>query len=373
MLYFTSNRDLFEIKELANVVRRFATNQLTDDHYRRIDFEKMAELGLPGMSVSEQHAGLGSSSLEISAAIFELAREQLGPAIYLSVHLMVSKLIERWSNTTLTAPLLTELAQAKKLGAYCLTEAHSGSDAAALRTRAEKSGDTWVLNGEKIYISSGGVADIYLVFARTSEDKTKGISAFLIPKETTGLSFGLPEKKMGCRGSTLSSVVFENCTIPDSSLVGEVGQGYKIALSGLNGGRVSIAAAACGLASKSIELARKHLLERKQFDQPLANFQGLQFMLAEMYMKLRASVLLTREAAIELDQGGSDNTPASIAKCFATDSAMQITTDGVQLLGGAGYIEEYQVERLMRDAKMLQIVEGTNQIQRMLIARALLQ
>ena len=198
------------------------------------------------------------------------------------------------------------------------------------------------------------------------------MSAFVVERDAPGLTIGKTERKMGCTGAPIASLHFDRCRVSSTALLGNEGEGLKIALSGLNSGRVSIAAAACGLASRSLELACAHALSRSQFGTPIAQFQGIQFMLADMMMKTRAAILLTRDAAIRLDAGASDNLAASIAKCFATDAAMAVTTDGVQALGGAGYLEEYEVERLMRDAKMLQIVEGTNQIQRMVIAKAIL-
>ena len=288
---------------------------------------------------------------------------------------MVSKLIAQWHNISdsLWQPLLTSLAEGKKLAAFALTEPEAGSDAASLRTRATRDGESYLLSGEKSYITSAPHADLFLVFARTAEDRTKGISAFVVERNTPGLSIGKAERKMGCTGAPIASLSFDQCKVAASLRLGTEGDGLKIALSGLNGGRVSIAAAACGLASRSLELACRHANSRVQFGNPIAHFQGIQFMLADMAIKARAAVLVTRDAARRLDAGSAENFPASVAKCFATDAAMEITTDGVQIFGGAGYLEEYEVERLMRDAKMLQIVEGTNQIQRQVIAKSILK
>lgn len=372
ILDFVFESDSYENRELASSVRKFAQSQLTTVGFRREDFAKMGELGLCGMTLQERFGGTAMESLSIASVLFEISRVQLGPTIYLSVHLMVSKLLQNFCDTDAHAPLLRRLASGESLGAFCLTEAQAGSDAYALKTRAVKDGSGWTINGEKIYITSAGLADAYLVFARTSDDKKKGITAFLVEKDNPGISFGPHEKKMGAEGSPIAAVAFENCRVDDRARVGEIGSGYKIALSGLNGGRVSIGAAACGLASRSIEIARAHCLERTQFNQAISDFQGVRFMLADMATQLYASILMTRDAAKRLDQGSSQNWPSSMAKYFASDSAMRITTDGVQLLGGAGYLEDYTAERLMRDAKMLQIVEGTNQIQRAIVARELL-
>lgn len=377
MLNFTFSNDDLVLRQLRDSARKFAERSLSVETAENLDFNRthfmaMADLGLSGMSLEDHVGGTDLNSLSIAAGIFEIARMQLGPAIYLGVHLMVSRLIRNFSAAGQNVKLMEDLAAAKKLGAYGLTEPQAGSDAAALITRAERKGNNYILNGEKTYITSGNVADVFVIFARTGVAGGKGISAFVVNADTPGFTRGKPEKKMGCKGAPITTLHFENCEIPESARIGEEGQGYKIALSGLNSGRINIAASACGLSSRAIELAAAHLKERKQFGKPLAEFQGLQFMLADMTVKHRASVLLTRDAAQNLDRSSTERWPASIAKCFATDSAMATTTDAVQLLGGAGYIEEYEVERLMRDAKMLQIVEGTNQVQRMLIARELL-
>lgn len=378
MRNFHREHDSFENEQISRLAARFAEEHLRISgeerpSFKREHFTQLGALGLARMSLPES----ACSHLAVASALFELARAQLGPAIYLSVHLMVSKLLAQWSAKEKTKneiwpPLLEQLGSGEKLAAFCLTEAAAGSDAANLSTLATRDGDEYLLSGEKIYITSGGIADVYLVFARTAKTGAKGISAFILERGTPGLSFGQAERKMGCEGAPIASVHFENCRVSAAARLGEEGDGYKIALSGLNGGRVNIAACACGLSSRSIELASAHLKSRTQFGQTLSEFQGLQFLLADMLTDLEASILLTRSAAEDLDRGKTSNSAASMAKCFATDAAMKITTDGVQLLGGAGYLADYEVERLMRDAKMLQIVEGTNQIQRVLIARSVL-
>jgi alkylation response protein AidB-like acyl-CoA dehydrogenase len=376
MYDYTDDNDPQELIQLCSTVRRFAEQQLRvspeqKPAFRRSDFEQMARLGLCGMSAAESHGGSGLPLSAQSAAIFELSRAQLGPAIYLSVHLMVARLLAASAVNPEQQVLLRKLCSGEFLAAFCLTEAGAGSDAAHLSTKAQSTEDGYVLNGEKIYITSGGEADLYLVFARAGESRDD-ISAFVVTKSAPGLSFGKPERKMGCEGAPITSVHFENCRLPQSALVGSAGQGYRLALSGLNSGRVNIAAAACGLASRALELATAHARTRQQFGRALSQFQGIQFMLSDMLIGLRGAILLTRDAASAIDRGSRGNARASIAKCFATDAAMRITTDAVQALGGAGYLAEYEVERLMRDAKMLQIVEGTNQIQRIIIARSLL-
>jgi alkylation response protein AidB-like acyl-CoA dehydrogenase len=268
------------------------------------------------------------------------------------------------------------MASGEYLGAFALTEPTAGSDAASLKSKAVKTSGGYKLSGEKCYITSAGFADIYVLFARLEgaggDKRGDGICAFVVESTNPGLKVSKPEKKMGCELSPIASLSYADMELSEENLLGSVTDGYSIALSGLSGGRINIAACANGLSHAALDIAIRHLKERKQFGQALIDFQGLQFMLADMKMKLEASLLLTWQAARTLEANSKDPSNRlypSLAKCFATDSAMQIATDAVQLLGGAGYIKEYTVERLMRDAKMLQIVEGTNQVQRSVIAR----
>lgn len=357
-------------KEFIQTLIPFARDnaKLEDEHlgFNKDLFEKFKQIGIFGLSVSEDSDGTNQSNLSIANCIYAISQAQLSPAIYISVHLMVSKLIEKFSNKN--SLLISELASGQKLAAFCLTESSAGSDAQALQTKVTKSGNDYIINGEKIYITSAGIADVYLVFAKDDESK---ISAFIVNKENPGLSFGSEEKKMGAEGSPISSVVFDNCKVKSEDLLGQAGEGFKIALSGLNSGRINIAAAACGISYRAIEIAKEHLNNRKQFGQSLSQFQGLQFMIAEMETKLKASILLTIDAAKDLDKNPNtkSRSGASMAKYFSTESAMKICTDSVQILGGAGYLRDYGVEQLMRNAKMLEIVEGTNQIQKLLIAK----
>jgi alkylation response protein AidB-like acyl-CoA dehydrogenase len=305
----------------------------------------------------------------------EIAAVDLGPAIFISVHSMVSGIIARYGNEDQKRKYLPKMSSGESLGAFALTEPNAGSDASSLRTQARAKGNSYILNGNKCYISSAGWADLYVVFAKTEPAKgSSGISCFIVEANAPGFVIGSPEKKMGGDLSPIATLTFEDMSVPSSQLLGELNRGYAIALSGLAGGRVNISACANGLSRTAIDKAIEHLNGREQFGSKLIEFQGLQFMLADMQMKFEASRLLTLNAATLVDEGTSSSESRmgpSMAKCFATDSAMSITTDAVQLLGGAGYIREYDVERLMRDAKMLQIVEGTNQVQRMLIAREL--
>ena len=275
---FIFESDPEEYRALSKSVRKFAESRIaklgSDSlSYAREDFTRMADLGLCGVNLPEHIGGADLNPIAAAAAIYELAREDLGPAIYLSVHLMTTGLVYRWCKEPDQHEGLRELACGKKLAAFCLTEAQAGSDAAALRTKAERTAEGYKINGEKIYITSGGFADLYLVFARSSEDRTKGISAFLVDAKDEGISFGPAEKKMGCEGSPISSVLFNNCFVPRERLLGREGDGYKIALSGLSGGRVNIGAAACGLAAKAILLSAEHAKQRRQFNRSISEFQ----------------------------------------------------------------------------------------------------
>lgn len=378
MTFETNSADLLEMRQS---VRRLALKSVpqfrTADHYNTLPrplFASLAELGLAGLAIPESYGGLAASASTCAAVMEELASVDLGPAIFVSVHSMVSGIIARLGNAEQKQKYLPKMSTGEFLGAFALTEPSAGSDAKNLKTHARQDGKSFVLNGSKCYITSAGWADVYVTFAKTGSGAQSGISCFIIEAGTKGLTISPPEKKMGCELSPIASLTFEDAKIDHAQLLGELHRGYATALSGLAGGRVNIAACANGLSRTAIEKAVRHLNEREQFGSKLMDFQGLQFMLADMQMKFEAARLLTTRAAELLDSGGKSTEARmapSIAKCFATDAAMSITTDAVQLLGGAGYIRDYEVERLMRDAKMLQIVEGTNQIQRMLIAREL--
>lgn len=365
------------VKQLAEKeIPKFETYKADSKFPNELFREIFANAGLTGATISTDYDGLGLTPHHGAAIMEELAAVDLGPAIFLSVHFMVAGIIEKFGSAAQKSHLLPKLASGEYLGAFALTEPQAGSDAANLRTTYTEHNAGYNLNGEKCYITSAGSADIYLVFARkVNSTGGTGIACFVVEATTKGLTVGKPEKKLGCELSPIASLSFSDARIPKESLLGEIDRGYSVALSGLAGGRINIASCANGLSRTALNLAVQHLEEREQFGQKLIELQGLQFMLADMAMKLDAAKLLTERAAIELVSDPKSQTATrlypSMAKCFATDAAMAITTDAVQLLGGAGYIKEYRVEQLMRDAKMLQIVEGTNQIQRGLIARAL--
>jgi alkylation response protein AidB-like acyl-CoA dehydrogenase len=380
-----------EQSEMRSSVRRLCEQELPrfqkSDFYNSVPrtlFEKCGALGICGLQVPEGYGGLAADTQTTSIISEELAAADLGPAIFIGVHNMVCGIIANAGSESLKRVILPLMAEGKSLGAFALSEPSAGSDARAMKSHIRIEGDEIILNGEKCYITSGGFADVYVVFARNPAEGPDAFAALVVdapapgklPQDRTGFSVAKPDLKMGCELSPIASLSFDNVRIPRGNLLGTGRDGYRIALSGLARGRVTIASCANGLSRAAIDIASAHLAERTQFDSRLIEFQGLQFMLADMQMQFEAARLLTREAATLLDANPSsweNRLFPSYAKCFATDAAMKITTDAVQLLGGAGYLKDYRVERLMREAKMLQIVEGTNQIQRMVIARELMK
>lgn len=378
-LMSTTTPDPLILETIERICRSEIPKYQNEKFYNTVPralFKVFGDAGLAGLSVPESFGGIAASATTCAAAFELISRYDMGPAIFISVHCMVCGLISRFGSKEQKATFLPKLASGEMLGAFALTEPGAGSDAQSLSTEAAITASGYSLKGSKCYITSAGYADLYVVFARTADAAGSGISAFLVSSHVAGMSVGSPEKKMGCELSPIASLFFEDTHLPHSALLGPLHQGFKVALSGLAGGRVNIAACANGLSHAALDAAVKHLKERKQFGKVLAEFQGLQFMVADMYTKLEAARLLTIKAAADLDAPSSSvsstRLSSSVAKCFATDAAMAVTTDAVQLLGGAGYIKEYAVERYMREAKMLQIVEGANQVQRMIIARDLL-
>jgi alkylation response protein AidB-like acyl-CoA dehydrogenase len=372
-----------EQSDIRDTVRRFTEQEITpyaeawDETYYfpREIYTQMGELGLMGMTTPEEHSGSMLSRLTGALVYEELAKGDMAIAVGLSVHNMITGSLARYGTEGQRQRQVPRLASGELLGAFSLSEASAGSDAASLQCRAalQEDGGSYVLNGSKLWVTNGGEADLYLMMARTQEGRdAAGISCFLVEKGTPGFSFGKVERKMGLHSSPTRELLFERCTIPVSNRVGDEGQGFKIALASLDGGRVNIGAIAVGVAQAAFETARNYAREREQFGRPIAAFQGIQFMLADMVMKIEAARLLVYEAAYKLDEGQSATMYAAMAKCFATDMAMEVTTNAVQILGGAGYVRDYPVERYMRDVKVAQIFEGTNQIQRIVIARALL-
>ncbi|MCC2662327.1 MAG: acyl-CoA dehydrogenase [Geminicoccaceae bacterium] len=332
-----------------------------------------AALGFAGIYVREDQGGTGLSRLDAAIVFEELATGCTSTAAYLSIHNMVAWMIDAFGSAAQRARWLPDLMTMERLASYCLTEPGAGSDAAALATRAARQGDRYLLNGSKAFISGAGASDVYACMVRTGGEGARGISCVLVERGAAGLSFGKQEKKLGWRSQPTAMVVFEDCRVPAENRIGAEGEGFKIAMAGLDGGRINIAACALGAARACYERARAHLLERRQFGRPLAEFQALQFRLADMATELEAARLMVWRAAARLDRGAADATLAcAMAKRFATDVAFEVCNDALQLHGGYGYIKDYEIERYLRDVRVHQILEGTNEIMRLIIARRLL-
>src|SRR5215813_736274 len=371
-----------EQREIRDLVRRFAENEIApnaerwdeEHHFPREIFPQLAEMGLAGLLVPEALGGTQMSRLMGAFTYEEIGRADMSTGVWLSVHNMVTGLIHRFGDDEQRTRWVPRMAGGELLGAFALSEAHAGSDAANVRCLATRAGDHYVVNGTKFWVTSAGVADIYAVFVQTDEGAgAHGITALVVEKDTPGFSIGKCERKMGLHSSPTGELIFEQCRIPAANRLGVEGEGLTIALSSLDGGRINIGAITTGVAQAAFEVATRYCAERSAFGRPIGAFEGLQFMLADMVMKIEAGRLLVYEAAFKLDEGeAAAGMHAAMAKCFATDTAMQVTTDAVQVLGGAGYVRDWPVERYMRDVKAAQIFEGTNQIQRLVIARALL-
>jgi alkylation response protein AidB-like acyl-CoA dehydrogenase len=335
-------------------------------------YKELADLGYFGMLLPEDFGGLGLDTLSYACAMEELARGSAAVMVGLSVHnSLVCRAIFEHGNDEQKAKYLENLASGEWIGAYCLTEPGSGTDAGAMRTFAEDKGDSYVLNGTKAFITSAGFAKVFIVFALT--DKTlgpKGISCFIVEKDTPGLNVGAKEKKMGLKASDTREVSFIDCKVPKGNLLGEKNKGFKIALSLLDNGRVGIAAQALGIAQAAYEEAYKYAHEREQFGQPIANFQAIQFKLSDMAMKIEAARLLVYKAAVMKDKGRASKY-CSMAKLFASETANWVANQAVQIHGGYGYVKEYAVERYFRDARVTEIYEGTSEAQRIVIYRNL--
>jgi alkylation response protein AidB-like acyl-CoA dehydrogenase len=371
-----------EQRAIQEAARTFASEALLP-HAARWDEEKIfpvetlraaAELGFAGIYVGEAEGGSGLGRLEAALIFEELAAADPSTAAYLSIHNMVAWMIARFGTEAQRARYLPSLLRGEKLASYCLTEPNSGSDAASLRTRAVRVDETYVLSGTKAFISGAGATDLYTVMVRTGAEGPHGISCLLIEKDTPGLSFGKPERKMGWNSQPTAQVQFADCQVPVTNRLGAEGEGFRIAMMGLDGGRVNIAACSLGGARAALEAARNYMRERRQFGQRLADFQALQFMLADMATELEAARLMVHRAAAALDAAEPDATMrCAMAKRFATDLCFRICDQALQLHGGYGYIKEFQIERYLRDLRVHRILEGTNEIMRVIIARRLLQ
>jgi alkylation response protein AidB-like acyl-CoA dehydrogenase len=376
----------FQLTEEQNLIREtvrsFAEKELAPsaaerDENERFDrtlmFDKLAELGLTGIVFPEEYGGAGADYISYAIAVEELSRVCASTGVTLSAHLSLgANPVWLFGSDEQKQTFLTPMAEGTKLGAFGLTETGAGSDAGGTKTFAARDGDEWVLNGSKIFITNGGDAEIYIVFARTDKNAQKhhGISAFIIEKDIPGFVFGKKEKKMGIRSSPTRELVFENCRIPADRLLGKEGEGFKIAMKTLDGGRIGIAAQALGIAQGAYEEALKYARERKQFDQPISSFQGVQFMLADMAVRIEASRLLVYQSAWRASAGLSYGKESAMAKLSASETAMWVTTKAVQVHGGYGYTRDFPVERMMRDAKITEIYEGTSEVQRVVIGSA---
>jgi len=365
-----------------DVARGFAADELApyaadwdrDAFFPVETLRKAAALGFAGIYVKEDVGGSALTRLD-AALIFEaLSAGCTSTAAYLSIHNMASWMIDSFGTDAQRQQWLPDLTSMNKIASYCLTEPGAGSDAASLRTKAVRDGDNYVLNGSKAFISGSGTSDVYVCMVRTGDEGAGGVSCLVAEKGTPGLSFGAVERKMGWNSQPTAAVIFEDARVPVANLIGEEGQGFKIAMMGLDGGRLNIGACSLGTAQTALETARAYMLERKQFGKPLAAFQALQFKLADMATELEAARLLLYQAAAKVTAKTSDATMfAAMAKRFATDTGFKVVNEALQIHGGYGYLKDYPLERHLRDVRVHQILEGTNEIMRVIIAREMLK
>ncbi|MEP9405080.1 acyl-CoA dehydrogenase [Peribacillus frigoritolerans] len=368
-----------EHEMIRKMVRDFAQNEVAptaaerdeEERFDREIFDKMAELGLTGIPWPEEYGGIGSDYLAYCIAVEELSRVCASTGVTLSAHTSLAGWpIYKFGTEEQKQKYLRPMAQGEKIGAYGLTEPSSGSDAGGMRTTAKLVGDEYVISGSKIFITNGGIADTYVVFALTDpESKQKGTSAFIIEKDFPGFSVGKKEKKLGIRSSPTTEIIFDECRVPKENLLGKEGEGFKIAMMTLDGGRNGIAAQAVGIAQGALDAAVDYAKERVQFGKPISAQQGIGFKLADMATGVEASRLLTYQAAWLESVGLPYGKESAMSKLFAGDTAMKVTTEAVQVFGGYGYTKDYPVERYMRDAKITQIYEGTQEIQKLVISR----
>lgn len=337
-------------------------------------FQALGELGFGGIYVSEAMGGSGLGRLDAVLTFEALSKGCVSHAAFLSIHNMASAMIDKYGDADLKERFLPRLITCELLVSYCLTEPGAGSDAASLKTRAVRDGDSFVLNGAKAFISGGNFSDLYVVMARTSDDGARGVSAFVVEKDAPGLSFGKNEEKMGWRAQPTSMVNFDDCRIPASHMLGAEGDGFKYAMAGLDGGRLNIAACSLGGAQEALDRALAYAQTREQFGRTIAGFQATQFKLADMEIELQASRALLYEAARKLDAQAPDATKfCAAAKRFVTDAGFKVANDALQIHGGYGYLADYELERIVRDLRVHQILEGTNEIMRVIVARQIME
>ncbi|MDD2481619.1 MAG: acyl-CoA dehydrogenase [Lutispora sp.] len=372
-----------EQEMVKTLMREFAEKEVKpiaadideEERFPRETVEKMARYAMMGIPFPKELGGAGGDTLSYIIAVEELSRVCGTTGVILSAHTSLgAHPIYQYGTEEQKEKYLKPLAEGKYLGAFGLTEPNAGTDAAGQQTIAVLEGNHYVIDGSKVFITNGGESDIYIIFAMTDKAKgTRGISAFIVEKDFPGFSIGKIENKMGIRGSSTSELIFENCIVPKENLLGQEGKGFGIAMQTLDGGRIGIAAQALGIAQGALDECTKYMKERKQFGKPLAAFQGLQWMYADMATKVQAARFLVYNAAMKKDQKLPFATEAAMAKLFASETAMEVTTNAVQIHGGYGYIREYPIERMMRDAKITEIYEGTSQVQKMVIAANLLK
>ncbi|EIC5073678.1 acyl-CoA dehydrogenase family protein [Vibrio parahaemolyticus] len=366
---FADTAQQFSLERLAPMAAEWDEKQ----NFPKDVLREAGELGFLSLYTPEAHGGLGLSRLDASIVFEQLSMGCTSTTAFMTIHNMVSWMVASFATEDVRAKYCPKLVTGEWLGSYCLTEPNAGSDAASLSTTASKKGDTYVLNGGKVFISGAGETDVLVVMARTGEAGAKGVSAFVVPAQADGISYGRKEPKMGWNSQPTRAVTFENVVIPASHLLGEEGQGFIFAMKGLDGGRINIATCSVGTAQQALNQATQYMQERKQFGKSLAQFQALQFKLADMATELVAARQLVRYAASKLDRGDPDATTyCAMAKRFATDVGFQICDQALQIYGGYGYIKEYPMERYFRDVRVHQILEGTNEIMRLIIARRLL-
>ncbi|KAK6187810.1 hypothetical protein SNE40_005751 [Patella caerulea] len=371
-----------EQKHIQQMARDFAKNEMApfmkdwdqEEHFPRDVMKKAGELGFGAVYCQEAYGGTGLTRLDASVIFEALSTGCVSTTAYISIHNMCAWMIDEFGSETLKETWIPQLATMDMCASYCLTEPGSGSDAASLITSAKKDGDNYVLNGEKVFISGAGVTDVYLVMCRTGTEGAKGISCILVEKDTPGLSFGKKEKKVGWNSHPIRAVIFEDCKVPIANRIGGEGDGFTIAMRGLNGGRINVASCSLGGAHASMEQVRDYFKVRKQFGQTLENYQYLQFKFADMAAGLIASRLMVRNAAIALQNKAPNAVPlCSMAKLFATDECFKICNQALQMFGGYGYLKEYPVQQYFRDSRVHSILEGTNEMMRLLVSRDLLK
>jgi alkylation response protein AidB-like acyl-CoA dehydrogenase len=360
----------FSASELAPFSAKWDEKKFLD----RNVFLKAAELGFMGIYTSEEYGGTALSRLDCALVFEQLAAGDVSHTAMITIHNMATWMIDRYSSDEIRKKYVPGLTSGDLIASYCLTEPGSGSDAASLSTKAEKVGNEYILNGTKTFISGAGWSDIYLVMARTSDQGAKGVSTFIVEKDAPGLSFGATEKKMGWNAQPTAQIIMEDCKVSEKNRVGAEGEGFKFAMSGLDGGRINIGACSLGGAQKALNASIKYTSERKQFGKFISDFQNTEFMLADMATELEASRMMIYRGADMIDKGIANVSAAcAMAKRYSTDMCSKIADNALQLHGGYGYLSEYEIEQIVRDLRVHQILEGTNQIMRVIISRSLLR